>query len=186
MTGFILAAGFGTRLKPLSDFIPKALVPACGRPLLQRWIDFFRCAGIARMGVNAHHHADQVKAFLDAQETPCSLFHEEDRIRGTGGSWYFAREFLAKHPMFCVANVDIFASIYFASLAGAFRRLNCAVGLIAIRGEKGTVRYNGALSEQVAFSISLPCTGLQIGQYSRCALHALTISLTFLAAMMGP
>lgn len=142
MTGFILAAGFGTRLKPLTGFIPKALVSACGRPLLWRAIDFFRRSGVERVVVNTHHFAEQVAAYLASQNLSCALSHEADRIRGTGGAISFAKDFLSGDDMFCVANVDIVAAIDFAALLDAFIRLRCAVGLAAIPSENGSVLYN--------------------------------------------
>jgi NDP-sugar pyrophosphorylase family protein len=142
VTGFILAAGFGTRLKPLTGFIPKALVSACGRPLLRRAIDFFRGNGVDRIVINTHHHADLVAAFLASQNVSCALSHETPSIRGTGGAISFAKEFLSGDDMFCVANVDIVAAIDFAALRDAFVRLRCAAGLVAIRSKSGSVLYN--------------------------------------------
>src|SRR5205823_5814586 len=61
----ILAAGLGTRLRPLTDSIPKCLVPIAGRPLLDYWIDGLCAAGIALARVNTHAHADQVRTYID-------------------------------------------------------------------------------------------------------------------------
>ena len=60
----ILAAGLGTRLRPLTDTIPKCLVPIAGRPLLGYWIDGLCDAGISEARVNTHAHADQVRAYI--------------------------------------------------------------------------------------------------------------------------
>jgi mannose-1-phosphate guanylyltransferase len=149
--GFILAAGFGTRLRPLTDHIPKALVPVCGRPLLGRSIDFFRCHGIERIAVNAHHHPDRIKQFLDAQAQghQCTLFHEEGRIRGTGGALFFAREFLETDDIFCVANVDIIASVDLRALGKQFVSLDCEAGLVTSPSDNGTVWYHGKSREYI-------------------------------------
>jgi len=61
----ILAAGLGTRLRPLTDAIPKCLVPIAGRPLLEYWIDGLCDAGISEARVNTHAHADQVRAYIE-------------------------------------------------------------------------------------------------------------------------
>jgi D,D-heptose 1,7-bisphosphate phosphatase len=61
----ILAAGLGTRLRPLTDTIPKCLVPIAGRPLLDYWIEALRGAGVSEARVNTHAHADQVRAYLE-------------------------------------------------------------------------------------------------------------------------
>lgn len=61
----ILAAGLGTRLRPLTDTVPKCLVPIDGRPLLDYWVDRLHEAGIREARVNTHTHADRVRAYLD-------------------------------------------------------------------------------------------------------------------------
>ena len=62
----ILAGGLGTRLRPLTDTIPKCLVPIAGRPLLDHWVDRLVDAGVRRAIVNNHAHADQVRAYVKA------------------------------------------------------------------------------------------------------------------------
>ena len=61
----ILAGGLGTRLRPLTDTIPKCLVPIAGRPLLDYWVNRLVDAGVRRAVVNNHAHADQVRAYVD-------------------------------------------------------------------------------------------------------------------------
>ncbi len=62
----ILAGGLGTRLRPLTDTIPKCLVPIAGRPLLDYWVDALAGAGVRQARVNNHAHADQVRAYVGA------------------------------------------------------------------------------------------------------------------------
>ena len=61
----ILAAGLGTRLRPLTDTIPKCLVPIAGRPLLDYWVESLCDAGVSEARVNTHAHADQVRAYIE-------------------------------------------------------------------------------------------------------------------------
>lgn len=61
----ILAGGLGTRLRPLTDTLPKCLVPIAGRPLLDYWVDALAAAGVAEARVNNHAHADQVRAYVN-------------------------------------------------------------------------------------------------------------------------
>lgn len=63
----LTAAGVGSRLKPITDSLPKALVPIAGKPLLQYWFDAFSHAGIRHVLVNTHHMPDQIRAFLASQ-----------------------------------------------------------------------------------------------------------------------
>ena len=61
----ILAGGLGTRLRPLTDTLPKCLVPIAGRPLLDYWVDALADAGVREARVNNHAHADQVRAYVE-------------------------------------------------------------------------------------------------------------------------
>ena len=61
----LLAAGLGTRLRPLTDSIPKCLVPIAGRPLLDYWIESLCDAGVSEARVNTHAHADQIRAYIE-------------------------------------------------------------------------------------------------------------------------
>ena len=67
MKAFLLAAGLGTRLRPLTDQMPKCLVRVGGRPLLDLWLDSFRAAGVDEVLVNLHHLPEQVRSHLAAQ-----------------------------------------------------------------------------------------------------------------------
>ena len=63
---FLLAAGLGTRLRPLTDKIPKCLVSVCGKPLLGWWIDLMERHGIKEVLINLHHLSEQVVEFVDS------------------------------------------------------------------------------------------------------------------------
>ena len=64
MKAVLLAAGFGTRLRPITEKVPKCLVPIAGRPLLAYWLDALFKHGIDEVLVNLHHHANQVEEFI--------------------------------------------------------------------------------------------------------------------------
>ncbi len=143
MIGFVLAAGFGTRLKPLTDDIPKAMVSVCGVPLLQRNINFFSSGGIERIGVNAHYLPDQIYSFREKSSVPFDIFHEQGKIRGTGGALFFARSFLSSDEQFCVANADILSNVDLVELATKFQQSDSICALIAAPSPgSGTIRYD--------------------------------------------
>jgi len=158
MTGFILAAGLGTRLRPLTDRIPKALVTVCGISLLERACSFLAGSGVTRLGVNAHYRADNVFSAAEQLAVRPEFFHERDVIRGTGGALYFARDFLAADAAFCVVNVDIVSTVNLRSLAERFERENCVCALVAappraggtIRYELASGQYAGTVAERPA------------------------------------
>ena len=143
MRGFILAAGFGTRLKPITDFIPKALVPVCGKPLLARSLEFLATQGITTIGVNMHYLPEQIQSFRERSAIPFSVFHEKERIRGTGGGIYFARSFLEDDELFLVINVDIIHQFDMRSQIERFMQTGWAGGLFAVRSAgDGTIFYD--------------------------------------------
>jgi mannose-1-phosphate guanylyltransferase len=102
----LLAAGFGTRLRPLTDRIPKCLVPIHGQPLLGLWLDMLLPSGIERILVNTHYLADEVRAFVAASpwRSSVDLVHEESLL-GTGGTILRNRVFFGDGP-FLVGHAD--------------------------------------------------------------------------------
>ncbi|MDY3878202.1 NTP transferase domain-containing protein, partial [Candidatus Cryptobacteroides sp.] len=96
MKALVFAAGLGTRLKPITDTIPKALVNVGGRPLLWHVIRKLQSAGISDITVNVHHFADKVIEYLDSNPIPGLTVHisdERDLLRETGGGVRHARPF---------------------------------------------------------------------------------------------
>ena len=102
----VLAAGLGTRMRPLTDNLPKALVPVAGRPLIDRVLDKLVEAGVTRAVVNVQHFADQVEAHLKARRDLEVLISDERAgLLDSGGGIQPARALLGEAPIF-VANID--------------------------------------------------------------------------------
>jgi NDP-sugar pyrophosphorylase family protein len=145
MRAFILAAGFGTRLKPITDHIPKALVSVGGKPLLERALSFCKQAGIEDIGVNAHHLHRQIKEYRVGGKVHFELFIEDGVIRGTGGGLYFAREFLAEDDLFFVCNADILYQFDLSREIAAFKESEDLVRLLAVPASgPGTILFDTA------------------------------------------
>ena len=88
MKAMILAAGLGTRLKPLTDTRPKALVELSGRTLLEITLTRLRTFGITEFIINVHHFADQVIAYLKSKNNfgiRIEISREDDLLLDTGG-----------------------------------------------------------------------------------------------------
>lgn len=102
----VLAAGLGTRMRPLTDERPKALAPVAGRALIDRVLDKLVEAGVTRAVVNVHHFADQVEAHLRAR-TDLEILISDERagLLDSGGGIAHARPLLGEAPIF-VANID--------------------------------------------------------------------------------
>lgn len=112
MKAMIMAAGFGTRLRPLTNKIPKALVPVLNRPVLERNIEYLGKYGIRDIIINAHYHADRIAEFISSCKIPqvSLIASPENEILGTGGGIANCRKFL-EHNTFLVINSDIITNI---------------------------------------------------------------------------
>lgn len=108
MKVLLLAAGLGTRLRPITDKIPKCLVPVCGKPLLGYWLELLTQAGIEKILVNTHYLPESVRNFIRIQPesilSRVSLVHEESLL-GTGGTVLRNRDYFGREP-FIVAHAD--------------------------------------------------------------------------------
>jgi len=105
-TAMVLAAGLGQRMRPLTDHLPKALVPVAGRPLIDHVLDRLRDAGAERAVVNVHHFADQMEAHL-ALRTDLEILIADERaeLLDSGGGIKHAADKLGRDPIY-VANID--------------------------------------------------------------------------------
>lgn len=102
----VLAAGLGTRMRPLTDERPKALVEVAGRALVDHVLDRLAEAGVERAVVNLHHFADATAAHLARRSTPEIVFSDERAgLLDSGGGIAHARAMLGDDPLF-VANID--------------------------------------------------------------------------------
>jgi len=128
----ILAAGYGSRLRPLTDTIPKALVEVGNRPMLDIVAGRLVRAGATRLIVNAHHHADLLERFLSSFAIPgveVVLSDERDGILDTGGGLLNARPHFSGDAPFFLHNVDIYSDIDLVSLYDAHTRVQPLVTL---------------------------------------------------------
>jgi N-acetyl-alpha-D-muramate 1-phosphate uridylyltransferase len=107
-TAMVLAAGLGTRMRPLTDTMPKPLIEVAGKRLIDRMLDPLVAAGVKRAIVNVHYLAEQVEAHL-AQRTDLEIVISDERgdVLETGGALAKARPLLGDDPVF-VINTDAF------------------------------------------------------------------------------
>lgn len=114
MKAMIFAAGLGTRLKPLTDTMPKALVPVAGKPMLEHVILKLKAAGFNEIVVNVHHFANQIIEFLKEKNDFGITIHisdETDLLLDTGGGIKKAASFFTGNEPFLVHNVDILSNV---------------------------------------------------------------------------
>ena len=110
----IFAAGLGTRLKPLTDTVPKALVPVAGKPLLEHIVLKLKAAGFDEIIVNVHHFAEQIIDFFKEKnnfDIRIEISDETDRLLDTGGGIKRAAAFFDDGKPFLLYNVDIISNV---------------------------------------------------------------------------
>lgn len=127
VTAFLLAAGYGTRLRPLTELVPKALVPVCGVPMLDHALALVRAYGHRRVLVNAHHHWEQVAAWAEQREVALQV--ELPELLGTGGGLRAALDRLDE--VVTVVNADILCDVDLGALVAAVRPRGAAMALRA-------------------------------------------------------
>lgn len=135
MEGMIFAAGLGTRLRPLTNDRPKAMVELAGRPLLEHVILKMRLAGVGKIVVNVHHFADQIVDFLAEHhylEQEVVISDERDGLLDTGGGLWKARSLFTPGEPVLIHNVDILSGVDLKQLL-RFHELNQNYGTLVAR-----------------------------------------------------
>lgn len=108
LKAFLLAGGHGTRLRPITDSVPKCLVPIRGKPLLDIWLD--RCAdsGITDVLINLHAHAPAIDRHLRRRDSPVKVcVIHEDRLLGSAGTIAANREWIGSDAAFWILYCDV-------------------------------------------------------------------------------
>lgn len=137
----ILAAGFGTRLRPLTDTTPKPLVPVAGFPMIAYPLTLLRAAGITEVVINLHHLGAQIRSALgDGSRYGVSIeYSEEDPILDTGGAIKKARPFL-DGGTFLVLNSDMICDLDLRE-AIAHHRARAAIATMVLRPDPRADSY---------------------------------------------
>ena len=133
----IFAAGLGTRLKPLTDTMPKALVPLAGKPLLQWQVEKLRDAGITDITVNVHHFPDMIIDTIRRNNgwgCNISISDERDMLLDTGGG---LKKAVMEGPILA-CNVDILSNIDLRTLVSEYERTGVSQLVVS---ERKTQRY---------------------------------------------
>ena len=167
----ILAAGYGTRLKPLTDSVPKALVKVNGIPMIEHVLKRLSGFGINHVVINTHHFADKMEEYFSSKDFNFEIkLINEKEILGTGGAIKNAEEYFRDVNWFIVHNVDILSDINFdemleyhlnyssvATLAVKKRNtkrpliVDSEMNLIGRSSENKNFRYRKSIGEEYYF-----------------------------------
>ena len=144
MKAMILAAGLGTRLRPLTNDRPKALVELAGRTLLEITLARLRAFGIREVIINVHHFADLVVEYLKAHDHFGMRIEvsREDILLDTGGglkkaAWFFLEDPSSADEPFLLHNVDVISTIDFAEMVQAHKASRALATLAVQKRESG-------------------------------------------------
>lgn len=132
MKAILLAAGFGSRLRPITENIPKCLVTINGQPLLGLWLDMLFSSGIDRVLINTHYLPRKIQSFVadSKYKSKIDLVHEVNLL-GTAGTLFSAREFIGDSPVI-MAHADNLSDFNFKSFMSAYkeRPKNCLMTMM--------------------------------------------------------
>ena len=141
MKAMIFAAGLGTRLKPITDIMPKALLPIGGKTLLEWQLEKLAAAGIRDIVINVHHFADKIEQFVaehDSWGMDIRFSDEREMLLETGGGLRKAGALLAGNEPVLVCNVDVLSTIRLEDLMAAHNPKALATIVVS---ERETQRY---------------------------------------------
>lgn len=142
MKAMIFAAGKGTRLKPLTNCIPKALVKVNGKALLAHVITNLKVFGVKEIIINVHYLADQISEFLEAHnyfDMSITLSDETEELLDTGGGLMKTSGFFSDNEDFIVHNVDVLSNLNLSAMLACHKKNN-SLATIAVR-QRNTSRY---------------------------------------------
>jgi N-acetyl-alpha-D-muramate 1-phosphate uridylyltransferase len=134
MKAMIFAAGLGTRLHPITQDIPKALVPVGGKALLERNLLYLQKFGIFDVMINVHHFADRIEDFLRENNnfgSNVTISDERAQLLETGGGLLKAAPFFSGEPAFVVLNADILTNLNLFRVLESQQSHGC-IGVLAV------------------------------------------------------
>jgi mannose-1-phosphate guanylyltransferase len=132
LKAFLLAAGLGTRLRPLTDQIPKCLAPIRGKPLLCIWLELCRKYGITEVLINVHAHPEvvQEQAALYSSSLNIHMFHEEVLL-GSAGTIAVNRQWVEAEPCFWIFYADVLTNVNLSQML-TFHRVHKAAATLGV------------------------------------------------------
>jgi mannose-1-phosphate guanylyltransferase len=137
MKAFLLAAGLGSRLRPVTDTIPKCMLVIDGRPMLDIWLDAFDRAGVDEVLINLHHLPDVVRQHVATRSRPPAVrLVFEPELLGSAGTLVANRPWVDADEMFLACNADNLTDFDLRSFIGAHRGGGAIATLAVFHSER--------------------------------------------------
>ncbi|MBL0120892.1 MAG: NTP transferase domain-containing protein [Saprospiraceae bacterium] len=132
MQAIILAAGFGTRLKPLTDHTPKALVKCAGKCMIDHAIAYLESYGFDRIIINVHHFGEQIIEHINNNQYKSEILISDERaeLKDTGGALVFALPLMNDEKSILIFNTDVITNLDLQELASAHESSDSSATLI--------------------------------------------------------
>ncbi len=188
----VLAAGLGTRLRPLTDTMPKALVEVGGKPMLERVMTRLKAAGASRVVVNVHHFASRVREFLATKSNfgmDVLVSDESDCLLDTGGGLRKAAPLFLEGVPILVHNVDVLSDADLGALVAGHGD-NDATLLVSDRQTSRYLLFGGDMrlvgwTNVLTGEVRSPHPGLDPGACRRLAFSGIHVVSTGLLGRMA-
>ncbi|MDY3783169.1 MAG: NTP transferase domain-containing protein [Candidatus Cryptobacteroides sp.] len=194
MKALVFAAGLGTRLRPLTDSIPKALVEVGGVPVLERVIRTLAASGVEEVVVTAHHFADKIETFLSSRDFGVKLALSAEpgpEPLETGGGMRNASALLKGSPLFLAHNADILSNADLRAFAESWQEGDLASLVLEDKAAERMLLFDSQMrlagwTNTATGEIRSPFPGLDPSQcraFSFCGIHL--VSEEIFALMEG-
>ncbi|QQS34657.1 MAG: nucleotidyltransferase family protein [Ignavibacteriales bacterium] len=149
MKAFLLAAGLGTRLKPITDEIPKCLVNICGTPLLGWWIKLFEHHNIDDVLINLHHLPEKVVEYIKTQKTKVNFhFFYEEKLLGSAGTLRENKNFVAGEECFFICYADNLTNYNLKNFLSFHKEIPAHFSMALFNSDNPTSKGIAVLDEQ--------------------------------------
>jgi MurNAc alpha-1-phosphate uridylyltransferase len=191
----LLAAGLGTRLRPLTDDIPKALVPVAGVPMLERVARRLIDAGADRLIINLHHFGDRIRDFVEQRDgwgVEVVFSPEPDRPLETGGGLLNAAPLLRRDAPFFLHNTDILSNLPLGEMYDAHVREG-ALATLAVMPRETARRLLfdrrgllGRVDDGKALRIEARAPEGEVTELAFCGVHVISASFLDRLSASGP
>lgn len=154
MKAVILAAGLGTRMRPLTDKTAKPALPVLNEPLIVRTLRELKRAGVSEVMINLHHRPDTIRAAIPEGDLGLKIkYSREARILGTGGALRKVRSWVGRNPLF-VVNGDVIFDFDLKAMAACHRK-TAALATLALKPNANPKKYKPVVTNRAGRILSI-------------------------------